>query len=62
MIIYHLMQSHKQIYTTEFTLSKIDEKHKDINFSLSKYADTLIIVINETGSIGSIVIYFLMQL
>ena len=50
------MISQKQVLSCE---EKIHIEDNPVVISLSKYSNGLMIVINETGAIGSIVLYFL---
>jgi hypothetical protein len=45
----------KQVYTFEKDIDPSDKIPQRVVFSLSKYADTLVIFANQTGAIGSIV-------
>lgn len=45
----------KQVYTYEKEITIPDTKFGSIVFSLSKYSDCLVIFMNQTGAIGSIV-------
>jgi len=46
----------KQVYTYEKDIKVGLEQFGNTTFSLSKYADCLIIIANQTGSLGSIVL------
>lgn len=47
----------KQVYTLEKELA-LPNNSSTIILSISKYADSLLLFINQTGAIGSIVIYY----
>jgi hypothetical protein len=48
----------KQVYTHEKELILPNNSSSSIVLSISKYADSLLLFINQTGAIGSIVVHF----